>query len=162
MAKPPPFKPTVVHAFRRLPHMQDDGRGNMVEQAVLVEIPHEGKTLRAKFKSNEEGHVVATIDHEVLFKRLVEGIPEAYIPYQGGDNVPAIPAAGDGDKPAKRPDGAFVLQSSDGTFMVLDDMADADLRTFAKDADIEAEALPEALTGDTLRRAIFNLLGGAQ
>jgi hypothetical protein len=56
-----------------------------------------------------------------------------------------------------KPVGEFVLTNGKDS-VVLDGMNDADLREFAATAGIDAENLPDVLTGDTLKRAIFNTL----
>ena len=147
----------LVHAYRRVPHMVSDGAGRKVERDVEVVCCGE----KIKFRSNEEGHVVGLVRTPEALHRLVKEIPEAYIVYKGGANVPEKTV----EAGPVRPVGAFVLESAgqDGPiYVVLDTMEDAALREFAIDAGIEAEELPEALTGEDLRRAIYNLLGGAQ
>lgn len=146
------FQPTMVHAYRRQPHFVD-GK----EQDVVVECHGE----KVKFRANDEGHVVAIVKTERAFKRLTEEIPEAYIPYANGEvNVTAVIQNPDA-RPSK-PAGDFVLEGGDGKFVVLDGQSDEDLRTFALEAaGLTENELPLALTGDTLRRAIFaNLTGG--
>jgi hypothetical protein len=148
------FQPTLVHAYRRKPHMVPGPNGVEVEQEV--EVVFDGE--RVKFKSNAEGHVVGLVSKEPTFLRLTKEIPEAYIAYQGGENVPAAPPPAAPSKPA----GVFVLQSGDGEFKVLDDLSDEELRAFATEAGVEDDALPKVLVADDLRRAIYNLLTAGQ
>lgn len=135
----------IVHAYRRIPHLVGEPP---VEKAVEV-IACGEKIL---FKSNDEGHVVATVKSSEAYDRLVKEIPEAYIEYQGGTNIPERKS----DIP-QRPVGAYVLTNDEET-VVLDDMTDEELRQFAAKVGIEAEALPDVLKGDTLKLAIFNTL----
>lgn len=155
------FEPTLVHAYRRQPHMVvgPDGR-TMVEQAVQVVFEGE----KVEFKSNERGHIVGLVSKEATFKRLTREIPEAYIPYGGGDNVPAPSARPLAAEHAneQRPDGEFVLESTDGEgkkqYKVLDGLGDAELREFGAECGLQPEQLPDVLTGETLARAIYQLL----
>jgi hypothetical protein len=115
-----------------------------------VEVVFQGE--KVKFRSNEAGHIVGTVTNEATFNRLVKEIPEAYIEYAGGDNVPEKrPEA------APEPKGKWVLTNGDTT-VILDDMDDDARRAFALQAGIDAEALPAVLEGDTLATAIFNTL----
>lgn len=147
---------TIVHAYRRVPHMVPGPNGVDVEKAVEVVACGE----KIAFKSNEQGHIVGEVKTGEALHRLVKEIPEAYIVYAGGDNVPEKPAPGAGDIVTK-PEGAFVLESGDGAdkqYKVLDDLSDEALRAFAGEAGLED--FPEAVKGEDLRRAIFNQLGG--
>jgi hypothetical protein len=149
---------TWVHAYRRLPHMVI-GPGGVGEVEKAVEVVACGEKI--KFKSNEEGHIVGLVMTKEALHRLVVEIPEAYIVYKNGDNVPEKPAPGSEDIP-KRPAGTFVLESGEGQdkeYLVLDTLDDTELRAFAKDTGLEP--FPDSVTGDNLRRAIFNMLGGA-
>lgn len=152
---------TLVHAYRRVPHMVASPTGiGEIERHVEVKTRCGEKI---KFLSNDEGHVVGLVKTESALRQLLDEIPEAYILYEGGENVPELPAPGSLDKVSKRPEGDFVLEQGEGDevqYTVLDPMSDEELRAFGASADIEAEAMPEALKGPTLRRAIYNLLGG--
>ena len=137
-ARPEPFS-RVVHAYRREPMMVGDK-----EVPVPVEVDGE----KALFRSNEEGHVVATVTSEAMYNRLVKGIPEAYVVYQDGKNIPERVKPG-----AAEPEvGKFVLLNGDNK-MVLDDLNDEQLREFAKANDVQVH---ESIEGDDLRQAIFN------
>jgi hypothetical protein len=145
---------TLVHAYRRQPHMKDDGTGKLTEQDVEVVCYGE----KIKFRSNAEGHIVGLVRSEDALHRLVKEIPEAYIVYAGGDNVPEAPVT---DVGTARPDGDFVLEKNTTTgkeFVKLDDMSDEELRDLADEAGLEDEQLPDALTGEALKRTIYNLL----
>lgn len=145
----------LVHAYRRSPWMTDDGTGKLTEKDV--EVVCHGEKVR--FRSNEAGHIVGLVRTPAALNRLVKEIPEAYIVYQGGENVPEAKK----DTGPVRPEGAFILESNttEGVkYAVLDEMDDDALRAFAKEAGIEDEQVPEVLKGDNLRRAIYNLLGG--
>jgi hypothetical protein len=153
--KKPAFKPTVVHAYRRQPHLEFNPRTNLHEEKG-VEVEFKGE--KALFKSNDAGHVVAEIKTEALFKRLVDDIPEAYIAYQGGENLPTERVLASEHKQEVKPKGAYVLQNGD-EYVVLDTMDDEAVRDFATDtAGIEPEALPAVLTGEALKKAVFNQL----
>jgi hypothetical protein len=106
--------------------MVDNGRGELVEKDV--EVVFDGE--KVKFKSNDQGHIVGLVSNAATYNRLVNEIPEAYIPYAGGDNVPEKKV----DTGPVKPDGAFVLESGDGEYFVLDDKTDDELRAFAADA----------------------------
>lgn len=145
---------TWVHAYRREADMVLGPNGQTTERHVEVVACGE----KIKFKSNEEGHVIGLVRTAEALHRLVKEIPEAYIVYQNGDNVPEKTGTVIAPGP-QRPEGDFILESGEGDdkqYMVLDDLDDAALRTFAADAGLEA--FPEALVGDDLRRAIFNQL----
>jgi hypothetical protein len=135
----------IVHAYRRLPYMVGEPAK---EQPVEVQCASE----KILFKSNEAGHIVGTVTTPAAFQRLTEEIPEAYIEYAGGENIPARKT----DEPVA-PVGEFIL--TNGTEVkVLDDLTDDELRAFAATAGLGNEQLPDVLTGDTLKKAIFNLL----
>jgi hypothetical protein len=139
------FQPTLVHAYRRQPHLNADGK------EIDVPVVFDGE--KVLFKSNAAGHIVGLVQNEATFKRLVKEIPEAYIEYAGGENIPEKkPETG----PAA-PLGEYVLTNGTES-KVLDDMTDVQLRDFAAQVGIEQEALPAVLTGDTLKKAIFNTL----
>lgn len=140
------FEAKIVHAYRRLPHLVGEPG-----KEVPVEVVAAGE--RIKFHSNDKGHIVATVTTPEAFARLVKEIPEAYIEYTGETPEKYIPPAPD------RPVGNFVLTNGKES-KVLDTMTDEELRAFALSAGVEAEALPEVLEGETLQRAIYNLLGG--
>lgn len=143
------FEPQLVHAYRRAPYMLPDKQTGL-EKEHPVEVAFGGE--KVKFMSNEAGHIVGLVRTKALFDRLTKEIAEAYIPYKGGDNVPERkpePVAN------QKPQGDFVLQNSNGDFVVLDTMEEADLRKFVQDNG--AEPLPEGLDIDVLRRAVFNL-----
>lgn len=141
------FEPRIVHAYRREPHMVRGADDKTAEKDVEVVCQGE----RVKFRSNEAGHIVGTVTTEAAFKRLVGEIPEAYIEYQGGENIPERRIEA---KP-EVPDGDFVLTNGKES-VVLDGMDDEQLRAFAQANAINE--LHESLTGDTLRRAIYNTL----
>lgn len=130
----------VVHAYRREPIFDEKGK----EQPV--EVSAHGETI--KFTANAEGHVVATVKSEELFKHLTKNIPEAYIEYKDGKNVPERVKPGQ-EEPVV---GKFVLRNGDQT-LTLDDLDDAALKAFAES---NALQLHESLEGDDLRQAIFN------
>lgn len=145
MATKKGFAPTIVHAYRRLPHFDANGK----ELPVVVNFGAE----KVLFASNDAGHIVATVQNEDTFNRLTKEIPEAYIVYAGGENVPEKRL-----EPAPtKPEGKFVLTNGTDK-MVLDDLDDIALREFAAGAGLEEEQLPGVLTGDTLKQAIYNLL----
>lgn len=153
------FEPKLVHAYRRQPHLMPDPRtGLMVE--VPVEVVFMGE--KVQFASNEAGHIVALVANEATYKRLVNEIPEAYIPYAAGDNVPVVRILPAEHQNEQKPQGEFVLTATgvDGKpeYKVLDAMSDDEVRSFAKELHFEDEALPPVLVGDTLKRALFNLL----
>jgi hypothetical protein len=117
------FQPTLVHAYRRQPHLNADGK------EIDVPVVFDGE--KVLFKSNAAGHIVDA----------------------GGENIPEKkPETG----PAA-PLGEYVLTNGTES-KVLDDMTDVQLRDFAAQVGIEQEALPAVLTGDTLKKAIFNTL----
>lgn len=149
------FQPTLVHAYRRKPHLELNTRTGLDEEKpVVVEFKGE----KAVFQTNEQDHIVALVSSQALFDRLTKEIPEAYIPYDGGDNVPTERVLGAEHQGESVPDGKYVLRNGD-EFVVLDDMSDDDVRVFAIDtAGIESDALPAALAGDTLKLAVFNQL----
>lgn len=150
------FTPVVVHAYRRQPHIAPNAKGEMVEHAVVVEFGGE----KVKFLANEDGHVVGTVASKAMFDRLVKGIPEAYIVYAGGNNLPTGPVPGTlaAKEAVRKPEGQFVLSNGD-EFVVLDDMDDEDVRDFALDvAGLEPEQVPDVLQGESLKQAVFNLL----
>lgn len=131
----------VVHAYRRTANMVGDP-----PKEIAVEVEFGGH--RTKFHSNEHGHVVGTVTDESVFKRLVKGIPEAYIEYDGGENLPARVKPG-----LEEPEvGKFVLVNGDNK-MRLDDLNDEELQEFAK---ANGLVVHESLSGDDLRQAIFN------
>lgn len=147
------FTPRLVHAYRRVPHMVP-APGGLGEVEKAVEVVFDGE--KVVFKSNEAGHVVGLVNRASTFKRLTREIPEAYIEYAGGENVPAQIKPIESDAPIK-PDGEFVLFN--GTeYVVLDDQSDEEVREFAAAAGIEDEALPEVLVGEALKQAVVNLL----
>jgi hypothetical protein len=141
------FEARIVHAYRREPYLVRGADDKHTEKDVEVVCCGE----RVKFRSNEAGHIVATVTTEAAFKRLVNEIPEAYIEYDGGENIPEKKIEA---KP-EEPKGAFVLSNGE-KFIVLDGMDDEALRAFAKTNALDD--FPEILTGDTLRRAIYNTL----
>lgn len=146
--KPKGFEPRIVHAYRREPHMVLNlATGQSVERDVEVVCCGE----RVKFRANDMGHVVATVTTQEAYKRLVEEIPEAYIEYQGGENIPEKRV-----EPAPEvPLGDFVLTNGKQS-VVLDHLEDEQLRDFAR-VNGFADQLHDSLTGDTLRRAIYNI-----
>jgi hypothetical protein len=135
----------IVHAYRRLPHMVGDPPKEKAVEVVCC-------GHKAQFHSNDKGHVVAEVTSREAFDHLTRNIPEAYMEYTG--ETPEIKAP---EQPAG-PVGTFVLTNGSESY-VLDDKADDELRAFAKQAGLEDEQLPAVLTGDTLRMAIYNLLG---
>jgi hypothetical protein len=137
-------EPVVVHAYRRAPNLDAEGKEKDVEVQCYGE--------KIKFRSNAKGHIVGTVTTRSALDRLVKEIPEAYIVYADGDNVPERTV-----EQFHKPVGEFVLTNGKDS-VVLDGMNDADLREFAATAGIDAENLPDVLTGDTLKRAIFNTL----
>ncbi len=142
------FEPQMVHAYRRTPYMLPD-KVTGLEKEHAVPVTFMGETV--KFMSNDEGHVVGLVKTKALFDRLTKEIAEAYIPYKNGENVPERKV----EEPAnKKPQGDFVLQNSDGQFVVLDTMEEADLRKFVRDNG--GEELPE-LELPVLRQAVFNI-----
>lgn len=146
-AKSGGFKPRLVHAYRREAHFALNKKGENVEHPVEVDVgpAHGGEKI--KFMANDEGHVVGTVTTQAAFDRLTKGIPEAYIAYAGGDNVPDK-----GTNFAPQVTGKFVLTNGDKT-LVLDDLNDENLKEFAKQNDVEVH--PD-LVGDDLRQAIYN------
>jgi hypothetical protein len=136
------FGPKIVHAYRREPHRNADGK------ELPVEVIAAGEKI--KFHSNEAGHIVGTVLTQGAYERLTKEIPEAYIPYQDGENIPErrAPAEDDG-----KPAGKWVL-SNGKAFVVLDTMSDAEVRDFAKAADLDIHA---SLDGDALRQSVFNM-----
>lgn len=134
------FGPKIVHAYRREPHRNADGK------ELPVEVVAAGEKI--KFHSNAAGHIVATVLTQAAFERLVKEIPEAYIEYQDGENVPERAQPADDDKP----EGKWVM-SNGKEFVVLDTMSDAQVREFAEAADLDIHA---SLTGDALRQSVFN------
>lgn len=138
------FKPRTVHAYRRLPHMAGEP-----PKEKDVEVVACGEKIM--FHSNDKGHVVAEVKTAEAFDRLVKGIPEAYMEYTGETPERKAPAE------PQKPVGQFVLTNGKDT-MVLDPLTDEEVRGFAKEAGLEDEQLPEILTGDTLKQAVFNLL----
>lgn len=149
-ADAPAFSPKFVHAYRRVPHLVPGPGDTMIEKAV--EVVFDGE--KVSFKSNEAGHVVGLVSKESVFRRLTREIPEAYIEYRGGDNVPEPVKAA---PVPQAPPGEFVL-SNGSEFVVLDEMDDAEVRDFAAEAGIDGEQLPEVLEGDALKQAVVNLL----
>lgn len=145
----------IVHAYRRTPEQLVHPGPNNTEVKKHVEVHIFGQ--KVKFLDNEAGHVVATVTDPEVFDHLTKTIPEAYVEYRDGDNVPE--RTSEVSAKANKPAGKFVLTNGSET-KVLDAMSDAELREFAKAAGIEDEALPNILSGDTLRGAIFNTLGG--
>lgn len=154
------FEPRLVHAYRRKPNLLPDPKtGQMME--VPVEVVFMGE--KVKFASNEAGHIVGMVASKATYDRLVNEIPEAYIPYAGGDNLPAAPVLAAEHKVEQgKPAGQFVLESTGANgkpeFKVLDDLSDEEVRAFATEIGIEDEQLPSVLEGETLKRALFNLL----
>lgn len=147
----------LVHAYRRKPHMvlAKDGVGH-VEGDVEVDVPGVGK---AKFRSNDDGHIIGECP-SALAAHLTSKIPEAYIVYDGGENVPVglIPGTLAAKEAQAKPEGKFVLSNGED-FVVLDGMDDAEVREFALDvAKLEPDAVPDVLKGDSLKQAVFNLL----
>lgn len=145
----------MVHAYRRQAHMViKDGK----EVEAGVEVICAGE--RITFHSNEAGHVVAEVRTPEAYDRLTKEIPEAYIPYAGGDNVPDRMTASEEDEANRKIVGKWVLVNGDRS-VTLDDMTDAEVREFAAEVGLEDEQLPDVLSGDTLKLAVFNLLTGA-
>lgn len=157
-----PEWPKLVHAYRRQPHMRHNDRTGLSEE-IPVEVVFSGE--KVKFRSNDAGHIVGEVHSKETYDRLVKEIPEAYIPYTGGENIPAQRVLADEHKNEEKPEGQFVLTSKDAAgkpvYKVLDDLSDDQVRAFGKECGLEADALPEVLTGETLQRALYNLLGGA-
>lgn len=144
--------PKTVHAYRRLAHFEMDGTGKMVEKDVEVVCCGE----KIKFRANDKGHIVGVVQGPDAFNRLVKEIPEAYIEYRDGDN---IPEKADPNKAPEEPEGKYVLKNGGtGETKILDDDSDEEVREFATSVGIEAEALPAALVGDDLKQAVVNLL----
>jgi hypothetical protein len=147
-------KSRLVHAYRRLPHMV---MKNDKEVEVPVEVVCCGE--RIHFKSNDAGHIVAEVRTPEAYDRLTKEIPEAYIPYAGGENIPERKSADDQDRNAQVVTGKFVLVAGNES-MVLDTLNDKQVREFAAENGLEEEQLPDVLTGDTLKQAVYNLLTG--
>lgn len=141
------FEPHIVHAYRRAPYMVSDNKGGLVEKDVEVVCHGE----KIKFRSNEAGHIVGTVTSEPAYKRLVGEIPEAYIEYQGGENIPEARVEPAPEVPA----GDFVLTNGKDS-VVLDGMDDNELRAFALANGVDE--IHDSLSGDVLRRAIYNRL----
>lgn len=140
-AKKPSFEPKIVHAYRRGAHTDLEGK----EHEVIVAC--NGETI--KFRTNASGHVVGKVTTKAAFDRLTKEIPEAYIEYKGGENVPTERVVAPADK---EPDGQFILVNG-ANKLVLDDLSDDELREFAEKNALEVH--PD-LTGEALMRAIFN------
>ncbi len=159
-----PEWPKLVHAYRRQPHLVHNPRTGLEEEKA-VEVVFMGE--KVLFRSNEAGHVVAEVKNEATYKRLTQEIPEAYIPYAGGENLPAAPIvnAEHRHEQKARPEGVFVLESADAKgepiYKVLDGMSDDELRAFGKTVALTDEDLPDVLAGETLMRAIYNRLAGS-
>lgn len=138
------FESKTVHAYRRLPHTNVEGK------ELDVEVVAAGEKI--KFRSNENGHIVGLVTTPAAFERLVKEIPEAYIEYTGEMPERRAPLE------PQRPQGQFVLVNGEQS-LVLDEMSDEEVREFATGtAGLDAEQLPEVLTGETLKRAVHNLL----
>lgn len=135
------FTPVLVHAYRREPHLNAD------KKEVEVVVQTQGETI--KFHSNAAGHVVGLVHTQAAFDRLTKEIPEAYIEYKAGENIPerAVDA-----KP--EPEGKFVLVNG-ANKIILDDLADEVLRDFAKSNGI-TDLHPD-LCGEALQQAIYNV-----
>lgn len=135
------FDPKIVHAYRREPYLDPENKERPVEVIAAGE--------KIKFHSNAAGHIVGTVLTQAAYERLVKEIPEAYIDYAEGQNVPAKRTAADDEA---RPEGKWVM-SNGKDFVVLDTMSDAQVREFAEAADLDIHA---SLTGDALRQSVFN------
>lgn len=155
---------------------QPDSDENYVVQAYRRKEAFEEFVfgLRVQFKPNTKGHVVATIpqEREDVFKRFVDDIPEAYVEYEGDDNVVAqrlveeqamssTTQAGAGVSKVPDPAKKFVIETSDdaGKPLVVDlaAMDDAGLKSFVKTSGIKG--VPGNLKGDPLRAAIAKAVG---
>jgi hypothetical protein len=161
MAEDRPEWPKLVHAYRRLPHVVHNPRTGLDEERP-VEVVFMGE--KVKFMANPEGHIVGEVHTEATYNRLIKEIPEAYIPYRAGENVPEVRVLADEHKREEKPDGQFVLTSTGGDgvkqYKVLDGMNDDELRAFAAECGLTEDQTPDVLEGEVLQRAIYNLLGG--
>jgi hypothetical protein len=149
-----PGKGKFVHAYRR-------ERNMVMRNEKLVEEPVEVILFgeRIRFQANEHGHIVAEVRTPDAYDRLVKEIPEAYIPYEGGQNVPDKLTADELDAKNQVPQGKYVLTNG-AKSVVLDKMPDAKVREFAKAAGLTDDQLPDVLTGETLQLAVYNLITG--
>ena len=146
------FTPCLVHAYRRLPHTRVD-KTTGLEKEVPVEVVFNGE--KVYFISNERGHIVGLVKTWETFNRLTKEIPEAYIPYAGGENIPERKSADDLDRANQVVVGTYVLKDSEsGDVLVLDVKDDAWLRAFLESNDVTD--IHESLSGDTLRQAVVN------
>lgn len=159
-----PEWPKMVHAYRRQPHLVHNPRTGLEEEKP-VEVVFMGE--KVLFRSNEAGHVVAEVKNPATYDRLTKEIPEAYIPYAGGENLPTAPIVNAEHRHEKKekPEGVFVLESANAAgepiYKVLDGMSDDELRAFGKTVGLGEEDLPDVLSGETLMRAIYNRLAGS-
>jgi len=134
------FKPTLVHAYRREPYKDMEGKEKPVEVVAQGE--------KVAFASNSKGHIVGLVTTKALYDHLIKNIPEGYIPYMDGEN---IPERGTFDEPAKTT-GKYVLTNGKKQ-LILDDMSEDDLKEFAEANELNIHA---SVAGDDLRQAIVN------